>query len=94
MKSRIEARLALLVLWALPQAAQADFKPALARMALPEDWSDVGSVDLYRIAPDGCVPMKTGLPITDGNLVLSLGSEEGISIVPAGAKPAPTGPSR
>jgi len=55
---------------------------------LPADWRDVKSVDLYRITMEGCVPLKEGVPVTDGTLVLSLEKEESISIVPAGARPA------
>jgi len=53
---------------------------------LPADWRDVKSVDLYRITMKGCVPLKKGVPVTDGTLVLSLEKEESISIVPAGAR--------
>lgn len=53
---------------------------------LPEDWREVQSVDLYRITLDGCLPLKKGTPVTDAKLVLSLGRDEGVSIVPAGTK--------
>jgi hypothetical protein len=53
---------------------------------LPEDWSNVKSVDLYRITMEGCVPLKKGIPIADAKLVLSLGKEEAVSIVPKGAR--------
>ncbi|MHB8969755.1 MAG: hypothetical protein ACYC3X_11505 [Pirellulaceae bacterium] len=51
---------------------------------LPDDWNGVRNVDLYRITLNGCVPLKENLPITDRNLVLSLGKAEALSIVPAG----------
>jgi hypothetical protein len=53
---------------------------------LPDDWRKVRTVDLYRITLEGCVRLKKRVPVTDGKLVLSLEKEEGISIVPAGAK--------
>ena len=53
---------------------------------LPADWSEVQSVDLYRITLDGCVPLKRGVSVTGAKLVLSLGKDESISIVPAGAR--------
>jgi len=53
---------------------------------LPDDWRDVKSVDLYRITMEGCVPLKKRVPVTDAKLVLSLGKDEAVSIVPAGAR--------
>lgn len=53
---------------------------------LPDDWRDVKSVDLYRITLEGCVPLKQGVGVTDAKLVLSLGKDEAVSIVPAGSK--------
>jgi len=52
---------------------------------LPADWRDVKSVDLYRITSEGCVPFKPGVAVTDAKLVLSLGRDEALSIVPGGA---------
>ena len=52
---------------------------------LPGDWLGVESVDLYRITMDGCKPLKKGVRVTAGKLVLSLGSDETFSVVPAGA---------
>ena len=52
----------------------------------PDHWSGVRNVDLYRITLNGCVPLKENLPITDRNLVLSLGKDEALSIVPAGTR--------
>jgi len=53
---------------------------------LPDDWRDVKSVDLYKITLEGCVPLKKRVPVTDGKLVLSLGKDEAVSIVPTGAR--------
>jgi hypothetical protein len=52
---------------------------------LPDDWRDVKSVDLYKITLDGCVPLKNSVAVNDSKLVLSLGKDEAVSIVPAGA---------
>ena len=51
---------------------------------LPADWKDFKSVDLYRITLEGCVPLKAGVPLTDGKLSLSLGKDEAVSVVSAG----------
>ena len=53
---------------------------------LPEDWRNVTSVDLYRITMGGCVPLQNNVPVTAAKLVLSLGKEEAVSIVPKGAR--------
>jgi hypothetical protein len=53
---------------------------------LPDDWSDVKSADLYKITLDGCVPSKRRVAVTGSTLVLSLGRDEAVSIVPAGTK--------
>ncbi len=55
---------------------------------LPTDWSDVTSVDIYRITLDGCVPLMKDVRVTDSKLVLSAGKDEAVSIVPAGQKPS------
>ncbi|MEI8372795.1 MAG: endo-alpha-N-acetylgalactosaminidase family protein [Planctomycetota bacterium] len=52
---------------------------------LPDDWRDVKSVDLYRITLEGCVPLKAGVAVTDAKLVLSIGKDEAVSVVSAGA---------
>ena len=44
------------------------------------------SVDLYRITLDGCVLSKPRVAVTDSKLVLSLGQDEAIAIVPAGMR--------
>jgi hypothetical protein len=46
---------------------------------LPAEWSNVKSVDLYRITPDGCVLLKPRVIVTDSKLVLSLGKDEAVS---------------
>ena len=53
---------------------------------LPDDWRKITRVDLYRITLDGCVPLAKRVPVSDGRLVLSLGPDESVSILPAGAK--------
>jgi hypothetical protein len=52
---------------------------------LPDEWSKTQSVDLYRITLNGCVLLKPRVAVTDSKLVLSLGPDETIAIVPAGA---------
>ena len=53
---------------------------------LPEEWSKTSSVELYRITRDGYVPGKSRVAVTDSRLVLSLGPDEAIAIVPEGAQ--------
>ena len=53
---------------------------------LPDEWSHTPSVDLYRITLDGCVLLRRGVAVADSRLVLSLGADEAISIVPAGTR--------
>jgi hypothetical protein len=53
---------------------------------LPDDWRDVKRVDLYSITSEGCVPLKTGIPVTDRKLLLTLEADEAISIVPEGSR--------
>ena len=49
---------------------------------LPDGWRDVKRVDLYSITSEGRVPLKTGVPVTHGKLLLMLGKDEAVSIVP------------
>jgi hypothetical protein len=49
-------------------------------------WHIMKSVDLYGITLKGCVPLKKDVPVTGGTLVLSLGKDEAVSIVPAGTR--------
>lgn len=53
---------------------------------LPAEWSNVRNVALYRITVDGCVLLRPRVAVTDSKLVLSLGKDEAVSIVPAGTK--------
>ena len=53
---------------------------------MPEDWCNVESVDLYQITLEGCKPLQKGIPIMNRKLTLSLGADEAVSIMPAGAK--------
>ena len=46
-----------------------------------DDWRDVKHVDLYSITAEGLVPLKMSVPVTDGNLLLTLEEDEAISIV-------------
>jgi hypothetical protein len=64
-------------------------RPGYANKAwqVPDDWRDVKSVDLYRITMEGCESMSKGVPVMDGKLVISLGKDEAVSIVPGGSKP-------
>ena len=56
---------------------------------LPADWSDVTSVDLYKLTRDGCTPWQRTVCISDSRLVLSLGPDEAVAILPAGTELAP-----
>ena len=49
---------------------------------LPDDWSDVESVDLFAINLDGLKPLKKNVSVVDGTLTLSLAAEEAVSIIP------------
>ncbi len=53
---------------------------------LPADWSSVKKVDLYKITMAGCVLLKSGVTVANSKLVLSLGADEAVSIVPAGTR--------
>ena len=53
---------------------------------LPDEWSNTKSVDLYRITLEGCRLLKPRVAVIDSKVVLSLGEEEALSIVPAGAR--------
>jgi hypothetical protein len=53
---------------------------------LPEDWSKITNVDLYQITRDGCVLLNPRVAVTDSRLVLSLGADEAIAVVPAGTR--------
>ncbi|MBT5532923.1 hypothetical protein HOK31_07655 [Candidatus Poribacteria bacterium] len=50
---------------------------------LPGEWGDVESVDLREITADGLRPRAEGAPVADGKLLLTLGEDEAVSIVPA-----------
>lgn len=53
---------------------------------LPAEWRDVRKADLYRVTPGGCTLLKPRVAVNHGTLVLSLGPDEAMSIVPAGAR--------
>jgi hypothetical protein len=52
--------------------------------AMPESWKGIRSVDLYKITINGPELIESGKKIENGQLVLTLGKDEGISIVPNG----------
>jgi len=55
---------------------------------LPEDWAGVRKADLYRITLDGPVLRQKSVAIAaDRTIILSLGKDEGVSILPAGTDP-------
>jgi hypothetical protein len=53
---------------------------------LPESWKGDSKVDLYKITLEGGVLLKRNVPVTSRKLSLSVGADEAISILPAGAK--------
>jgi hypothetical protein len=53
---------------------------------MPDEWKDVPEVDVYRITLQGATPLKRNVVVAGKELVLSLGKEESVSIVPAGTK--------
>ncbi|HEX9510310.1 MAG TPA: endo-alpha-N-acetylgalactosaminidase family protein [Puia sp.] len=56
---------------------------------LPADWEGVRSVDIYRITQEGVQPRQRNVLISGGRaLILSLGEDEGVSILPAGNDPS------
>jgi len=55
---------------------------------MPEDWTGILKADVYRITLDGPALKHKGLAIAlDRTINLSLGPDEGVSIIPAGADP-------
>jgi hypothetical protein len=53
---------------------------------MPDGWNNVRKVDVYRITPKGCVLREQDISLRGTDLVLSLGKEESVSIVPSGAR--------
>jgi hypothetical protein len=51
---------------------------------MPSDWQGITEVDIYRITLEGLEIVKTGAVIQNGELELSLASDEAMSIVPKG----------
>ena len=47
---------------------------------LPDDWLGVGSVDVFKITPDGCVPSEENLPVRNGEITLTLARDEAVSV--------------
>lgn len=55
---------------------------------LPEDWAGIRRADVYKITLDGPVLAQKGLTIGPDRLIrISLGRDEGVSILPAGSDP-------
>jgi len=55
---------------------------------LPQDWAGIRKVDVYRITLEGLIPQQRGLEVSpQGALTLTLGADEGVSIVPTGVDP-------
>ena len=52
---------------------------------LPTDWSDVYSVDIYKITPSG-IFYKTTITCGDGILRLSLEPDEAVSVFPSAGR--------
>ena len=49
---------------------------------LPPDWSDVQSVDIYKVTPSG-IFFKTSVPCINGKICLSLEPNEAVSVFPS-----------
>jgi hypothetical protein len=61
---------------------------------LPDDWAGIRKADVYRITLDGLVLKQKGLALApDRTVSLSLGRDEGVSLIPAGADPNVNPPS-
>jgi fructan beta-fructosidase len=54
---------------------------------LPDDWRDVQRVDLFAITQEGLTSLLKYVTVAAGNVVLSLGPDQAITIVPAGITP-------
>jgi hypothetical protein len=53
---------------------------------MPENWKDVKSADIYKITLQGSVLLQSDVRVNRGKIMLTLGREEGVSIVPKGLK--------
>jgi hypothetical protein len=51
---------------------------------MPSGWEGAAEVDIYRIGLEGVELVEKGRAIEDGQLSLSLGADEAVSIVPSG----------
>lgn len=51
---------------------------------MPEGWEKISSVDIYSISLTGSTLKQSSVPIRNGLLMLTLGKEEAVSIVPTG----------
>jgi hypothetical protein len=57
---------------------------------LPEAWRDVQRVDLFAINAGGLRPLLQNVPVTDGQVILSLDKDQALTISPAGIAPRNT----
>ena len=55
---------------------------SIKRWVMPESWKGIKSVDLYKIAINGPEQIESDKKIDDGQLMLTLAKDEGVSIVP------------
>jgi hypothetical protein len=55
---------------------------------MPQDWTGVRKVDVYRIGVHGLTSKQKGVEVSpQGTVTLTLAADEGVSIVPAGVDP-------
>jgi hypothetical protein len=52
---------------------------------MPKDWEGINSVDIYKITLKGTELLQKGAAVNSNKLTLTLGKEEGVSIIPAGS---------
>jgi hypothetical protein len=78
------------VLWRTNKEVIAYSADGYARRSwkLPEDWEGIRKADVFRITLDGPVLKQKGLAVApDRTINLTLGRDEGVSILPVGADP-------
>ena len=78
------------VLWRTNKEVIAYSADGYARRSwkLPENWEGIRKADVFRITPDGPVLKQKGLAVApDRTINLTLGRDEGVSILPVGADP-------
>jgi hypothetical protein len=52
---------------------------------MPEDWEGVNAVDIYKITLKGMELLQKGVAVKSNRLTLTLGKEDGVSIIPTGS---------